>query len=410
MPPNKYTKNLFDKLCSDYNIKLVDDYSNVKFNSNTKIKGKCDTNGCENNFEKRFSGLYENKIFKCVKCTNKECTKRQMKYNYDVLKKMCEDNNIRLVKDYSNEELKFDSKINLICINDDCNNEYIRAFHILLKQKLFICRKCSYKDRQIKTQKTNIDRYDVQFVGQNEQVKEKAKKTNINRYGTEYTFQSKIVRTKIEYSIQERYGVSNISKSDNIKKKKKDTMLERYNVENPSELEFVKEKRKNTNKERYGVEYASQSKIIKDRIKKTCIERYGVEHTSQNAEMSERNLRKAYNTKKYTLPSGKIITYQGYEHFALDELFEDNYKEDDILNSRVDVPTIWYNTDDGKKHRHYVDIYIKSQNKCIEVKSDYTIKCKPDIIFLKQKAAKELDMLYEIWVYDKNGKKVACHT
>jgi hypothetical protein len=56
-----------------------------------------------------------------------------------------------------------------------------------------------------------------------------------------------------------------------------------------------------------------------------------------------------------------------------------------------------------KKHRHYVDIFIKSLNKCIEVKSTWTSEKKNDNIFLKQKSAKEMGYAYEIWVYD--GKK-----
>lgn len=49
---------------------------------------------------------------------------------------------------------------------------------------------------------------------------------------------------------------------------------------------------------------------------------------------------------------------------------------------------------------------IKNQNKCIEVKSTWTIKDKKANIFNKQKAAKELGYNYEIWVYDKKGNKV----
>ena len=62
--------------------------------------------------------------------------------------------------------------------------------------------------------------------------------------------------------------------------------------------------------------------------------------------------------------------------------------------------------ENGKKHRHYVDIFIPSQKRCIEVKSTLTAKKNEHNIFLKQNAAKELGYKYEIWVYDKNGNKV----
>ena len=63
----------------------------------------------------------------------------------------------------------------------------------------------------------------------------------------------------------------------------------------------------------------------------------------------------------------------------------------------------------GKKHRHYVDIFIPSQNKCIEVKSTWTASKKKDNIFLKQNAGKELGYLYEIWVYDGKGNLAEKH-
>ncbi len=59
-----------------------------------------------------------------------------------------------------------------------------------------------------------------------------------------------------------------------------------------------------------------------------------------------------------------------------------------------------------KKHKHYVDIFIPSQNRCIEVKSTWTIKQNEKAIFQKQNAAKEAGYLYEIWVYDNKGNKI----
>jgi len=64
------------------------------------------------------------------------------------------------------------------------------------------------------------------------------------------------------------------------------------------------------------------------------------------------------------------------------------------------VPEIWYN-DNNKKRRHYVDIFIPSQNRCIEIKSTWTAEKKKDNIYLKQNAGKELGYSYEIWIYNK---------
>ena len=111
--------------------------------------------------------------------------------------------------------------------------------------------------------------------------------------------------------------------------------------------------------------------------------------------------------KHYTLPSGKIIQVQGYEPYALDELVH-TFNEDEIKTGSGSVPEIWYDDDEGLKHRHFVDIFIPSQNKCIEIKSTWTAEKKKDNIFKKQQAGKQLGYNYEIWIYNSKGEKVEC--
>ena len=68
-----------------------------------------------------------------------------------------------------------------------------------------------------------------------------------------------------------------------------------------------------------------------------------------------------------------IIKIQGYENYALDDLlYDDCIDENDIVNGTDNVPEIWYKGANNKKRRHYVDLYIPNQKKCIEVKSKYT--------------------------------------
>ena len=73
----------------------------------------------------------------------------------------------------------------------------------------------------------------------------------------------------------------------------------------------------------------------------------------------------------------------------------------------TNVPIIWYYDKHGKQHRHFVDIFIPSQNRCIEVKSTWTFT-KPNVL-CKQKAAKELGYKYEIWVYNSKKNKTNCY-
>jgi hypothetical protein len=74
----------------------------------------------------------------------------------------------------------------------------------------------------------------------------------------------------------------------------------------------------------------------------------------------------------------------------LDKLLENNISEDDIVVGIKNVPEIWYYDIKTKKHRHFVDIFITSQNRCVEVKSTYTKKINLQNVFLKQEAAKNL--------------------
>ena len=115
----------------------------------------------------------------------------------------------------------------------------------------------------------------------------------------------------------------------------------------------------------------------------------------------------SYSRKDYLFPSGNIVKVQGYEPFALDELVK-VLQEDDIKTGSGNVPEIWYDKD-GKYKRHFVDIFIPSQNKCIEVKSTWTFEKKRDNVLLKQKAGKALGFNYEIWVYNSKGEKVECY-
>lgn len=83
--------------------------------------------------------------------------------------------------------------------------------------------------------------------------------------------------------------------------------------------------------------------------------------------------------------------------------------ENDIVVGCKNVPTIWYTTDDGIKHRHYVDIFIPTQNRCIEVKGEWFYRRDKNILKLKKQEAENLGYKYEIWVYNKKGEKIKCY-
>lgn len=72
--------------------------------------------------------------------------------------------------------------------------------------------------------------------------REVCKKTNLEKYGVENVFQNKDIRNKIE-----------------------ETNIKKYGFKNPFQSEEIKNKIKSTNLKKYGVEYITQSKEYKDK-------------------------------------------------------------------------------------------------------------------------------------------------
>jgi hypothetical protein len=370
-------------------------------------------------------------------------------YNFNNLKNYCSENNILLINNYEDIKITRDTNIEGKCVNSCCSDNFNKIFRQLKKTGAF-CKKCTKINKQINFKKTNFEKYGLENPSQLEETKQKIKQTNLQKYGVEnlnkveeiknkriktclekygveYHIQSNKTREKIKITNLEKYGVECVFQSEEIKQKIKETNVQNYGVECVFQSEEIKQKIKTTNQKNYGVEYIMQSSIvrnkskatclknygvehqlnsckIKEKIKNTCLEKYGVENPHQDPEIAEKASKNSYRKKTYILPSGNELLCQGYEPLALNKLVkEDNILEEDIVTGCKNVPQIWYDDENGKKHRHYVDIYIPSQNRCIEVKSTWTAEKKKDNIYLKQNAAKELGYKYEIWIY--NSKK-----
>ena len=283
----------------------------------------------------------------------------RLKHDYTLLKKIFDENNATLLQDYSTTYLTRDTRILGKCIL--CENSFNKTFDKINKNRNFGCEICCKILKFNKIKNTMLDKYGVEYASQAEQFRDKMKKTNFERFGVEYGLQDK-----------------------GVKEKKVQTSLKNYGVENPN-----------------------QSQIIREKTKNTVFKKYGVEYCSQNPEIMDKMTRHMYRMKEYVMPSGKIIQIQGYENYGLDEIVKrDDIEEKDIITGCKNVPTIWYEDENGKKRRHFVDIFIPNKNLCIEIKSTWTAKKNTHTIFLKQQAAKELGYDYEIWVYDSKGVKV----
>jgi hypothetical protein len=187
-------------------------------------------------------------------------------------------------------------------------------------------------------------------------------------------------------------------------KHKQDTNLKKYGFINTGSLTDVKEKIKESWKEKYGG-HPKATKEVQDKWKATCLILYGG-HPNQNKEVQAKSEASSYKFRDYIMLSGKIVKVQGYEHIALDELAQ-IYEEEDILVGRSNIPTIDYYINDIK-HVYFPDFFIKSENKIIEIKSEWTIQLIRGNVEEKALATIKAGYKYEIWVY--NDKKVKVET
>ena len=367
------------KLLSEFIVKkqisLSEDYSKIKLTRDTLIKGFCSS--CSLETCKNFRRMIEQDNLLCKICTIKNANKTRK---------------ITCLEIYGVEH-SLQSKNVRQKIEDTCMKNHGVKHHM-------------YSEEVKQTIKnTCLTKYGFENPFQSEKVKEKSRNTCIEKFGVPYAAQNKEVKEKNRATCMQNYGVYHPSQCEEIKDKKINTCMQNYGVEYPSQSEQMRQKSKYTSMQNYGVENPSQSEQIKDKKKDTCMQNYGVEYPMQNAEIAEKAMLSGFKYKNYILLSGKIIHYQGYENFAIEYFIKAGVSEENILNDRTSVPEVWYEYE-GKTRRYYVDIFIPDQNLCVEVKSTYTLGIKKDKVLIKHQAVKALGYLCEIWVYDKNGKRV----
>lgn len=197
----------------------------------------------------------------------------------------------------------------------------------------------------------------------------------------------------------DRYGVDNPLKSQKIRDKSKQTLMKLYGEDNARKVEVFNLKRKTTNLQKYGLEEPSHTEkgIL------TNLKRYGVRHPMQNFKIFQKVMRSRFKIKKYTTRSGRVIKYQGYEDVVLKFLLEDmKINESEIFVDRSSIPKIFYfNPLLNKISRYYPDIWIKSHNLLIEVKSIFTFNIKTEVTLAKQDECKKQNINHIIVICSK---------
>jgi hypothetical protein len=212
---------------------------------------------------------------------------------------------------------------------------------------------------------------------------EKRVKTYQERYGTDNPLQNKAILEKRKQTNQERYGTDEVLKNKEIQEQIRQTMINKYNAPNPLQVKEIKAK--------------------KD---ETCRQLYGNSVIMHVPELFEKKTVNAFARKPFMLPSGKVIHFQGYEDVALRELLL-TMSEDDFVNDIKEMPVIMYEFH-GKNCRYYADIFIPSQKKIIEIKSDYTYRFQQEKNNCKRDAVLQQGYQFEFWICD--PKKIVLRT
>jgi hypothetical protein len=298
-----------------------------------------------------------------------------MKHTLDILKEAIIRDGATLVEHGSTN---YGSKVKFKCY---CGNEYTKITFSIVKNGGAYCKSCTKSRWKLKITKTMIE-----------------------RTGYSHAFQNPESFKKFTETVKARYGVSNISQSKDIQTKKEETCMKNYGVKNPSLSSIIHEKKQETCLKNFGTRFSMESEEVRKKSIQTNLIKYGSESPMQNAQIADKLSKISYLTKDYYTPSGKIWKIQGYEHYALDELLK-TYSEDDITVDLKTIPEIWYYLE-SKKHRYYPDIYISSENRIIEVKSDRTFTVDYEKNIAKMNACIDLGMEFEFYIYDSKGNRL----
>lgn len=110
------------------------------------------------------------------------------------------------------------------------------------------------------------------------------------------------------------------------------------------------------------------------------------------------------NYKKYVIKvNGEKINVQGYERYVVPKLIEIYGRENLKIGFENDF--IEYKMDDKLK-KYFPDIFIKSENKIIEVKSTYTLKLDLEKNLIKRDSCIEKGYEFNFYIWDKGKIKI----
>ena len=236
----------------------------------------------------------------------------------------------------------------------------------------------------------------------NKETQDKIKKTILNKYGVESVLELKEIQNKIEKTFLQKYGYNKPSKNTVVKNKIIKTNNFKYGGNSPMSNIDIQNKSKETHLSNYEFYGLSNPEILA-KYKATMLSRYGYENVLQDDEIFNKIKIASKQYKDYIFPSGKHVYVQGYEDYVITKLLN-KYNEDDIIINNKEMTNLIgkiYYEYNNTKHKYYPDIYIKSTNTIIEVKSMYTYNKDLAVNNLKKKACENMNLNFEFVIIDK---------
>jgi len=306
-------------------------------------------------------------------------------------KQIFPNNSIWDVVEVNVSDLNHKSTTHVECKCDVCGFEKKIEFRYYIKNitphNIYTCSpKCS----KIKTEKTNLEKYGVEYHSMlKDEFKKKVIKTSLKKYGKDFYMQTEEFKQRVEKTNLDRYGNITPLLNDTIQKKIEKTNLEKYNTIHPSKNKFVIEKRKKTNLEKYGYDNPAKNHEIKQKTKKTNLKKYGYDWPNQNINVYNKIKTSMFKTKKY-----KNLYYKSSYELDFIKFCENNDIE--IFNA----PTIKYILNDKPKV-YFPDFYLPRYNLIVEIKSSYTYNKELELNLIKKEWTIK-DGYNFIFIKDKN--------
>lgn len=304
------------------------------------------------------------------------------KYDKELLDAMLERDGATLQGSY--KKITRNVKISFKC---SCGEDGEKCFRYIVEDGGARCKKCSSLAKVNKAKETNVARYGVSNVMHLTENKLRVRESQVT-----YTYNR--LTDILGSNLIGKYDPNTMNKLTLIK-----YHCIECNAEHEKAFDMIV---------KGGGPYCKKCCHTRkyQKIKDSLMEKYGVEYSLQVPKMNIKAMISGLMYKDYFTPSGNVIKIQGYEGLALDMLFKQRYKEEDIITDKSEVPEIWWVDADGKFRRYYVDIYIKSENRMIEVKSDWTYKKDAEKIEFLWRTCVEEGYKYEVMIFDKHHKLV----